>query len=447
MAFEIVEFYDEPDVKPEKTIPELLLSKVSQVPGEVARHGARGASRIAETIGSIPRAGFDIAQAIGGLAPESLTSEEEHPAFAQASRDISKLGEYLPTAQDIRKRIGAIAPEGYLEPKNEGEKFVDDVISDFTSLAVPIGPLGGVSKLTAAAASTLGNLGSLAAKKIGYGETGQNVTKLGLMFATSLGKGLNLKKKSTDWYNMAERVVKPNEAMSARYIEPAINKLEKEYLFRGFRGKEKKIAAEAIEDLRATIRYDGKIGLSDLAQFKKELPKKIFEVGGADSPPGQYLVQLSKDMGDAIKKHSPNKKFSEAMTAADQLFSGSKAADKINNFALKAMGNNKALQAGAGYAFLSNPIKTMKNSAKAFGLGSIYGATAHAFNGAKNMLSNPAVTREYIGIMNAAAKENTPLVIKHAKKFNIQFEKSLRKMLEDESGKPQRGFEILSLHD
>jgi hypothetical protein len=194
------------------------------------RHGARSGARAVESVVGLPHSSAELGESVVGLLPESLKggkgkipegklSREELENIYEPERSatdiFTNIKSVLPSSESVREKLSQTAPKGYLEPKNEAEKFADDIISDFTPLLIPTGGVGkgivGAAKHVGRALGIAGtsNAASYLAKNLGAGEKGQAVVKLGTALLTSLGMSPSLRKKATALYQSAKQDIKP----------------------------------------------------------------------------------------------------------------------------------------------------------------------------------------------------------------------------------------------
>ncbi len=417
MAYEILEYFDEqPKVQPVQQPQE------ETFPQSVARNVSRAVSRASETIGGIPETSYGILKSVSEMVPESIKSglSGAFPLASLASQAFSKVGEELPSEESIRKGISNIAPEGYLEPKNEQEQLADEIVSDVASLMIPLGPLGGVKPLKALGIAGISNAASYLTKSIGGSEKAQKGVKLGTMLLTSLGMGSSLKDKANQLYETARESIAPGEKISAVPIQKSLNKITKDYTSKGLSKSAGKVDVERVVDEIDSFIHNDSIGLDDLWAIKKDMNEVIQKIG-FDTKGGRELKSIEKDIQTALKA-STNKQFSSALSAADQLYGGASRANEINEY-VKGLVNNKVFGGTALFAILHNPTVAIPTAGKIATAGSVLLGGKHGIEILSNILKSPAIRNEYASMMNAAAKQSAPSVIKHAKKLNNSIEK------------------------
>lgn len=231
------------------------------------RHVARSASRIGETLAGLPG---DILQAPGKFAKYALEkatgepNEEYETAFKIAESFLP--GTKLPTSSELRKKTNELS-EGRLEPKTEGEKLSDSIVSDFASLAFPLkGKIPFIKSLGIALGSNLAEKG---AKEFGFGETTQAWVKNGSMFLLSLMKPGGAKKYGDQLFGDAKKLVPKGASISSQNLSKEVSHL-KEQLKKGGSAPYKTASLTKLGEIESKI-AKGKIPVDELTQFKIDI--------------------------------------------------------------------------------------------------------------------------------------------------------------------------------
>lgn len=424
MAYEILEYF-EPEVEKKLPIEQPYLD-------DGVRNIARTGSRVLETLGGLPKNVLGIGESVYGMLPNFISESTQKEIYPGIQKGYEYAKSFIPSSEDIRSGIGKLAPEGYLEPKTERESLADEIVSDFTSLITPIGPLKAVGPLKALGVAGASNIASYLTKNLGGSEKTQTGVKIGTTLLTSLGMGSSLKNKATQLYETARESILPGEKISATPITKALNKITKDYTSKGLSKSAGKVDVDRVVDEVSSFIHNDKIALEDLWAIKKDMNDVAAKVG-YNTKGGRELKILEEEM-KTVLKNSPNKAFSSALSAADEIYAGAQRAKDINEY-VKGLVNNKIFGGTALFAMLHNPTGAIPTSAAIAG-----GATAilggmHTKEILSNILKNPFIRNEYASMMNAAAKENSKLVINHAKKLN--------KAIEKQADKPTSRYEIL----
>jgi hypothetical protein len=393
-----------------------MAEEYESIPSYIARNLSRSGARALESVVGIPRSAHDLLQMIGNfVTPESVQSNlsqqlQEIEPNAQFNPGIGSL---FPSSEEAREAISYVAPSGYLEPQGNYEQLSDEIISDFLPLLIPMGPLGAVKPAKALKIAGASNLASFLTKKLGGSEKTQAGVKLGTALFSSLGMGPSLRNKAEQLYKVAQESIAPGEYINAKPLTDLTNKITREYISKGLSKAAGKADVDRIVEEINSFVHDGKMGLNDLWEIKKDM-KDVGERIGFNTRGGKEITKLSQEM-DKLLKNSPNKTFSQALAAADELYGGVKRGESITDF-MKDTLKNKFIAGGALYGLLSHPGSLLKVGAA--GLGG-----KKAYEIINNIIRYPHIRNEYGAMLNAAAKENAPLVLKHAKKLEKKIEK------------------------
>lgn len=396
------------------------------IPDWIARQLSRSGARALESVGSIPRASYDLLQSAAEYIPQSVKGALSqglsvvNPAAQFIPHALETVGKFLPSQEVIKETIAQQAPIGYLEPQNSYEQIADDIVSDMVPLLVPIPGIGTTKPLKALGIAGSSNIASYLTKQLGGSEKTQTGVKLGTALLSSLGMGPSIKKKADEFYQIAREAIAPNERIPAQKISDLTTKITREYTTKGLSKAAGKADLDRVVDEIHGFMHDGNIGLADLWEIKKDI-RDVGEKIGFHTKAGAQLTQLNNEI-DKVLKSSPNKTFSYALKSADELYAGAKRAEHINNFIREKVGN-KILTGGALYGLIFHPT----NLLKAAGLGVAATSAMRGYDAFKNILYHPAIRNEYGALLAAAAKENAPLTIKHARKLDKKMEKYIPK--------------------
>lgn len=403
--------------------------------GEAAvRHGARSASRIAETIGGLPKNALNFAESIYGMIPENLRQEGviqktipggtiAGPVIG-AAYDIGK--QFLPSSEQIKETIAQAAPTGYLEPQSQLESLSDELVSDFSALMFPTGPIGGAKALGKQALKAAGivipsTAAGLLAKKAGFGEKGQAGVKFGTALLTSMGMGASLKKQAQNTYEEIKASPLSKKTMRVGPISKITKDIEKDFLKKGrvTDVPEKELVKNIIGDFNGKVKR-GRVQIADLAQFKQELSKDIERLA-RDKAAQQKVINLQSNINKLLKDQGYNK-LADQFTKADELWTGASRGQKINDF-VKNVVTDRFPNIVAFFGAMSKPGTFFpKVGQLAMGTGAGYVAS-HVANNIRNLITLPTLRNDYISLLGAAAKENAPLVLRRAEKLEKQLSK------------------------
>lgn len=396
---------------------------ISNAIGGAARQVIRPTLAAASSVGSIPRNIVDLATSVipqidvadipedvRKLLPEdSIRQIEEYQKNPQPLRSLlQSVSEYLPSQDQIKKAFGHYLPEGYINPQNSSEEFIDDVVSDAASLMVGGGAGAAKSLITAG----LGNIAKIIPKSLGFSKGVQEGSKIGVMMLTSLGMGPKLKDAASNLYGEAEALTAGKRLPTDKIIETASN-IEKKYLSSGLNTEDKRELANVIGQIKERVPSQNvkDFDLRDIWQIKKDMVEPIDNVKRG-SEAQKYLFELRSAIDQSLK-NSPNKEFSTLLTKADKLYEGVKNGSSANKF-IKDSFKKHGIVLGAAGAYplvtslISNPLGTL-------GAVGLPWLGANGILMANNILKNSEVRNQYVKFITAAAKNNAPALIKAAK--------------------------------
>ena len=288
----------------------------------VTRNLARGAARAGEAFLGLPG---DIVQ--GGLGLTNLGIEK-------VTGKESPLPKELPVATSdwYRQNITKPLTGEYLEPKGKIEKGIDDVIGDFTSLMVPVGPALGAGKALAAAG--LGNLASWVTEGIGGSQGQQGAAKMGAMLlATAVNPG-SLKKHMKSLYSAAEASIPEDAVVFANPVKKQISETQKKLQYGGSTPIKNEMKYK-IGELEGKI-DKGRMKVKDVWAFKRDFNELIRNKGGTPELSGieKDLAPFVNSLDQTLKKYGDvNKKFKyKELKQADDIWQGMNVHSGIKKF-------------------------------------------------------------------------------------------------------------------
>lgn len=234
---------------------------------DIERQQARMTSRGLETIGGTIG---DLRDFTKSLLPESL-----------GKGLFGAVGELFPTSKELKEKSQEIT-KGYTTPKNELEKFGDELIEDVTSMASP-----GAGKYNLArniGIPIVANLAKEGVKYTGLNEGNQAASKVGTMLALDLIMHRNggAKKFASSLFGKAESTIPKGQSILAKDLDKELMVLENEFKKGGAATSTAK-ALEKISEIRSDInKGNGKIDVSNLYQYRPKINELISELGGFD---------------------------------------------------------------------------------------------------------------------------------------------------------------------
>ena len=395
-----------------------LIEEKPSIPSEIGRHTARTASRVGETILGLPG---DITRAAGlgakglekvasgvrekiGLTP--IKSTERPPGIfgSQELREFSK------------KVFGDI-----VEPQSKKEKFIDDIVSDATALAIPL--KGKIPFLRSIGTAIAGNLSSEIAEKFGAQEKGKTAAKLGTFFLSGLtGKG-NLKKFWNEQYRLADESVPSKTRLNANKLDRKLDKLSKDLRKGGIVTPSEKFVQKPLKELKRII-HDGELRVEDAVNAKKkinELRSSLFdEVKGksAQKFARTRINDISNYLDETLALYGKeNPTFIKHYKAANEAYGGYQQSKRVGNWISRAIpfGNF-----GKGSLLIAEAIfkpASLKATVPAWGLFKMGELVTR-------MTKNPTLRNYYVNLIKNAINENKSGFIKNLKGMENEVKKN-----------------------
>jgi len=166
----------------------------------IGRNLVRGAARAAEAVAGLPGDILSSGLGLGNLGVSALTGSPSE-AVSKLQKGVSN----TITSGALRKNITErLLPEEYSQPSGKIESFLDDIVSDVTSLLTGKVPLG-----QSLLRSFAGNISQEAVKALGGGDTAQVAAKLGAMTLAGVpGTRKSIEKFANTAYGNVEKGIK-----------------------------------------------------------------------------------------------------------------------------------------------------------------------------------------------------------------------------------------------
>ncbi len=425
----------------------------------------RGLGEAAVTgFGSVPKGiaeTVDVAQNLGSKVQDYLgTSPKQSPKQEEFNRMIeekgldnrsmaARLGEALPSSKDIRETIGS----EYTKPRNQYEQLGQDVSETIGSLLFPL-PGGGIASEIKTAAQGAKKLGALATskafgkigakvsggdlakfltQKLGGSEELGNKVKVGTMLGLNWGLGPQYEDKAKEIYSYVDK----NTPKSLRVGVPKTEKAMEEAYKLANKGNwdlSEKIALNKHLDRISSKIKDGKSALSEIIAEKRDVAQTVLEDFKKGSPAEAAYYSLASAFNQDIKNNPQvPKKIAEGMKYADEIYTGLSQQKRAIQYVENNTDLKKILGPGGMTILISNLFANsgLKNTVKTLATSVALPLAAKQATkigyGAKNILFNPSIRNEAVKVFGAALKENSPLLVKHAKSFVDKMEKEQKK--------------------
>lgn len=365
------------------------------------RQGGRVAARATEAIAGLPGDIVSLVRSLAASAPGGITPEED---INLLQKGLRRAVESLPTSADLRARTVETNPE--FEPETRTEEFIDEVVGDFASLAIPV--KGKIPFARALGLSVSGNLGKEAVKDLGLSKGPQEATKLGIMlFLGMFGKGRGVNKHINNLYEEAATLVP--EGANLKYPITKLSNVEK-IAKRGAITDSKTPTLKIIEEIK-TKSPSGVMTVEEAIQFDKDINREILRAGG-DKSKKNLLEQLKSTHTDALNSYAKeNPAWAEKFNEAKQAYAGIAQSEKLQSEIRKNANLSTLIHSGIllGLEELAVPGRA---GAQLGALGAT-ASTLYAAEVAKRLATNPALRKYYENVVRASLNENKASLIRN----------------------------------
>lgn len=325
----------------------------------------------------------------------------------------------LPTTENLRSLAEKALPEDYIKPKNRSDQFMQEVATDIGSLLFPMPGSSakiGQKLLKAGATAGLGNISKVAAQNVGANPFTQESLKLGTMLLTGFGMEKQLRARASQMQEAAKNLAK-DKTVSSNPIQKILGKAQDFVLAGAEEAPDRAEVQRAINAIGKRVDTN-KIPLETLIELKRDVGTFASEAKFTKSK--QVLGELRKNLDSFLKTSDMvPKNFSKTLYDADKVYSAIKAGDKINNTIYNAFKGSRGL---APLSAVMYPARM----AKALAIGVPAYAGARTVNFMKNIFTNAPMRKEYIKLMRAGMKENTPVIVRQARRLSEEANKRYR---------------------
>jgi len=426
-----------------------VLETVAGMPGD-AQQAAKGVARYA--IGKAP--GGEKALNLIDSAAETVSGNPILKGiYGTATVGSPMLNIAFPSQQDLQQ-VSEDLTGDYTAPQGATEEFLDEATKTFTQLIMP-GPKGvrpALSRLNPTQRAVRGAARKFGqsilaegskelAKSLDIGEMGQEAVKLGTLFLTgvtlpALTGEANPQSYLRNIYQQRDGLIPRGtmvtpSASTTRELRNFLGELRS-----GIRTPEKRLVERSVADALRTLEGGQSIEMQQLLDMYRDLNRVRGDVFAADlsrrgirnarrlygrlgeALDGEIAQQLDAINPEALRLHR----------LANQGWSVLENSQKVRNFIQNNLGKTKIVPSIAKVLGIGAIGKALIPKV---GLGTAVaaGATAGAINMGQIMqrvYQSPALRRYYFQVLENAARENTPAMIKSIQNLNDQYEKEFR---------------------
>lgn len=263
---------------------------VSQGYGKTLTQGVgQGAARIFETLAGTPGNILSAGLGAGNFVTKKLGFDNPISTYEDIQKELPAS---LPTSSQLREGTKRLTGENF-EPQSEPAKFANNVLETTTSLATPLGPLGGGLKIGNALKGALtGEAVSYLSKKLGGSDTTQGIAKLlGTIGGTLAFQGKDLSKLAEKNYNEVQKSIE-GKKIPAKSLKNSIEKLWEKYTVGD--SPAKKFAQERLLSVDGIIN-EGKIDAGALYKLKKNANEHWTTANKAERKVLKDIIDIEKE--------------------------------------------------------------------------------------------------------------------------------------------------------
>lgn len=388
-----------------KSAPEKGLDDVKR---HLTRSVVRGAEALAGAPGDVLNAPFNVARL---AIPKS-----QQKNFDEVSK-IAKFflpGINLPTSSQLKETSSKLS-NGYTDPKSEGEKKSDDIISDFVSLAIPI--KGKIPFARSLGASIGSNLAEMGVKHLGGEEGAQTATKLGTAFLLTAINPKGANKYASSLFSEAESLLPKNAMAEGKMLSGELKNFKQELIKGGSAPSKDKSLKKIDEVLNAT--KNGRISVDELTSFKKsinEAREGLYQEFGSNKSgrlsAKRNLDRVSKSVDKALDGYGQtNPAWNKAYRSANEAHGAIQQSKKVGNQVARVLKQNPHLASGGAVAEIFFAPKTLPLVGAGFaGL-----KTAELLT---RVGKSPVLRKYYSDVINAALKQDSAEIAKSLERFD-----------------------------
>lgn len=396
--------------------------------GEPLRQAARTAARATEAVLGAPRALGEFGER---LVPEKLLTKgaEKLGIKEPVQKGLKFAKEHapyklFPTSEQVRDFQKTIFGKK-LEPKSPIEEVADDLITEFTTLALPYP--GKKIKLLRPLLTTVGaNLASEAVGWMGGSQETKDATKIGAYAVSALINPGSANKAKAELYDLARKARPERVKVEAKLLPRDLNSIERN-LSKGGSAPWKDKLFKKINEIRERM-TGNTIEVGELERFKASVndiiselyaEKNIDKIGIKSAQ--RYVNKIAKSVDNGLSDYGKiNPKWEKVYREANDMHGAIAQSKKVRNMIsrqVKKHGKHLLLPLfGLGHA--AGPALSGKIVAGA----ALGGAGLAGSEMVVKAFKNPTIRKLYADIIKAAARDNAPTVENLLKKMEKEVE-------------------------
>jgi len=331
----------------------------------------------------------------------------------------------FPKSEDVKQFNKFLFGEK-IEPKNAIEARSDELISDFTALALPL-PGSQLKLLKPALLAAGGNIASEVVGKLGGGEKEKTYAKLGTFLTGALINPKSAEKLRNTLYEEARSKVPQGATVSSTSLENAINSLESD-LRKGGIADSDKVALQKIADIKSEMQ-GAQIPIDSLDRLKVKINEAragIYKQLEGNKPgiksAKRNLEMVSQTVDKALKLYGKQNPEWEALyRPANEVHGAIAESHKVRNNIgriAKKYGHHAVLPLFLGH--MASAAHTLEGLATTGVLG-----TAALTGGeiAARVWKSKTLRKLYMNTVNAALKDDAIVIEQNLSKLEKELSK------------------------
>jgi hypothetical protein len=394
----------------------------------IGRQIGRTGARIAETVLGAPRA---FGEFFESLVPEkTLIKAAEKIGLGEGAKNLlettKKFAPYklFPKSEDVRD-LNKFLFGKKTEPQNEFEQKADNLVSDFTALALPL-PGSKLKLLKPGLLALGGNIASEVVGQVGGTEKQQTYGKLGTFLAGSLINPKSADKLKNSLYKKADAARPKNAVVNANKLKNSVDHFAKELTKGDPKAASKSKSLNLMDNIKSKVK-NGDIEVEELEQFKRDINEaraSLFDEFRTNKPgrkaAKRNLDTVSKFVDNSLKEYGKkNPEWESFYRPANEVHGAIAQSKRVRNYIgsiAKKLGMT-TLAAELGLYHFAGPGAALAGAEALVAGGAILGAGEIA----TRFLKSPTLRKHYVNLINSALKEDAVAVKQNLDKINEEF--------------------------
>jgi hypothetical protein len=394
----------------------------------IARAGARAAETVVGLPGDIAELGETITDFLGSKVGLPTRQELVQRAEEKGGRKTA-LSINIPGSREFNEFTSEIT-DGYLDPRNGGEEFADEVVRDFTSLALGKSPSAqGIKAIAKPLITAIGaNAIKEGAEFAGAGPKTQAALKIGTMLTLDLMQAKSPTDLKNELYKDASDNLPKGVKIGTKKLVKKLDVLEKKLKFGGSTPEAKPIL-DKIKELKKAVKGN-KIEVKELQAFKRNLNKTLEpEFAKLGKKARNKLIENGADYRKVIKEGisdygKTNEPFINAWSKAEEVQGAIEQSRRVRTNITRSIKNNPKFSTGFGLGVLA-PLGIGASKTGAIVALPVAAGGIAALEFGSRVLNSPTLRTHYKDIMISSLKDDAAGITNSINKYNRDIKKEL----------------------